>query len=198
MRLTPIGLLVPAACLLAGGITFVAAAGVERKSIDTIHACAKKSDGRLRTVDSAAKCKRDERAMQWNVQGPQGSPGAQGQAGPAGPAGSTGPVGPAGQPGSAGPVGPAGPAGPAGSNGATGPAGAPGAQGPAGPQGETGPAGPQGPPGSGSINSLEDLNGVACHADAQSGTVAVTYDASGHAVITCSAGGGGGGSGPIR
>ena len=103
MRLTPIGLLVPAACLLAGGITFVAAAGVERKSIDTIHACAKKSDGRLRTVDSAAKCKRDERAMQWNVQGPQGSPGAQGQAGPAGPAGSTGPVGPAGQPGSAGP-----------------------------------------------------------------------------------------------
>lgn len=191
MRLTPIGLLVPAACLLAGGVTFVAGASVDKKSVDAIHACAKKSGGRLRAVDSAAKCKRDERALQWNVQGPKGDPGAQG---PAGSAGSTGPAGPTG---AAGAIGPAGPVGPPGAPGATGPAGAQGAQGPAGPQGATGPAGPKGNPGAG-VSSLEDLNGVACHAAAQSGTVDVTYDASGHAVITCTAGGGGGGSGPIK
>jgi hypothetical protein len=33
MRLTPIGLLVPAACLLAGGITLVAGAGVDKQKI---------------------------------------------------------------------------------------------------------------------------------------------------------------------
>jgi len=187
MRLTPIGLLVPAACLVAGGVTFVAGASVDKKSVDTIHACAKKNGGRLRAVDGAAKCRRDERALQWNVQGPKGDPGAQGSAGPAGPAGQTG---------AAGPIGPAGPVGPPGASGATGPAGAQGAQGPAGPQGATGPAGPKGNPGAG-VSSLEDLNGVACHAGGQSGTVDVTYDASGHAVITCTAGGGGG-SGPIK
>ena len=79
MRLTSIGLLVPAACLLAGGITFVAAAGVHKQKADTIHACAQKRDGRLRIVAGAANCKRGERAVQWNVQGPQGP------AGPAGP-----------------------------------------------------------------------------------------------------------------
>jgi collagen type I alpha len=192
MRLTPIGLLVPAACLVAGGVTFVAGASVEKKSVDTIHACAKKKDGRLRTVAGAANCRRDERALQWNVQGPKGDPGSEGPAGPAGPAGT------AGQTGAAGPMGPAGAVGPAGPPGATGPAGAQGPQGPAGPQGATGAAGPQGPAGAG-INSLEDLNGVACHAGGQAGTVAVSYDSSGNAVIACTpGGGGGGGSGPIK
>ena len=197
MRLTSIGLLVPAACFVAGGIALVAGAGVDRRSTDVVHACAGKKDGRLRTVDAGSKCKRNERALQWNVQGPAGPAGAQG------PAGSAGPIGPAGAVGPAGPVGAAGPAGPAGSAGERGVQGPAGPQGPAGAQGATGPQGPagaQGPPGSGGMTSLEDLNGVACHAGAQSGTVALTYDASGHAVLTCAAGGGGGGggSGPIK
>src|SRR3954465_7477213 len=120
MRLTPIGLLVTAACLLAGGITLVAGAGVDKKKSDTINGCAKKQDGRLRMVAGAANCKRGERAVHWNVEGPhgpagaqgpagtQGSPGTAGAVGPAGPAGVAGPVGPAGAVGSAGGIGPAG------------------------------------------------------------------------------------------
>ena len=105
MRLNSIGLLVPAACLLAGGITLAAGAGVHKQKADTIHACARKQDGRLRTVAGAANCKRGERAMRWNVEGPQGPPGAQGQAGAQGPAGAQGATGG---------VGPAGPIGPLG------------------------------------------------------------------------------------
>src|SRR4051812_38121230 len=103
MRLTPIGLLVTAACLLAGGITLVAGAGVDKKKAGTINACAKKQDGRLRMVAGAANCKRGERAVQWNVEGPQGPAGSQGQAGDKGAAGSAGAVGPAGPAGVAGP-----------------------------------------------------------------------------------------------
>src|SRR4051812_50115322 len=101
MRLTPIGLLVPAVCLLTGGVTLVAGAGVDKKKADTIHACAKKQDGRMRMVAGAANCKRGERAMQWNVVGPQGPAGTQGPAGAPGAAragrslGATGAGGPA-------------------------------------------------------------------------------------------------------
>lgn len=208
MRLTPIGLLVTAACLLAGGITLVAGAGVDKQKTGTINACAKKQDGRLRMVAGAANCKRGERAVRWNVEGPQGPAGAQGPAGEKGTAGSVGPAGPVGPVGSVGPAGSVGSPGATGPAGAIGPAGAAGGAGPIGPagpagaQGATGPAGPagaRGPAGTG-ITSLEDLNGVACHAGTQAGTVALSYDASGHAVLTCGAGGGGGGgeSGPIK
>ena len=79
--------------------------------------------------------------------------------------------------------GPAGPAGPAGAD------GAPDHAGPAGPPGQIGERGPQGPngdPGT-SIDALETLNGIACRAGGRNGTVALTYDASAHAVFTCSA-----------
>ena len=79
--------------------------------------------------------------------------------------------------------GPAGPAGPAGAD------GAPAHAGPAGPPGQIGERGPQGPkgdPGT-SIDALETLNGIACRAGGRNGTVALTYDASAHAVFTCSA-----------
>ena len=189
MRLTTIGLLVPAACLLAGGVTFVAGASVDGKSVDTIRACAKKKDGRLRRGGQCGEVPPRRAGVAVERPGTEGRfrrPGAGGSAGPAGPAGQAGAVGP---------MGPAG-GGPAGAIGPAGPAGAQGAQGPAGPQGATG---PKGDPGSGGVGSLEDLNGVACHAGGTSGTVAVTYDASGHAVITCTTGGGGGGgSGPIK
>src|SRR4051812_7589584 len=202
MRLTPIGLLVTAACLLAGGITLVAGAGVDKQKAATINACAKKQDGRLRMVAGAANCKRGERAVRWNVEGPQGPAGAQGPAGDKGTTGSGGPGGPVGPGGPMGSPGATGPAGGIGPGGAVGGAGPIGPAGPAGAQGATGPAGPagaRGPAGTG-ITSLEDLNGVACHAGTQAGTVALSYDASGHAVLTCAAGGGGGGgeSGPIK
>ena len=79
--------------------------------------------------------------------------------------------------------GPAGPAGPAGADGAPGPAGP---AGPPGQVGERGPQGPKGDPGT-SIDALETLNGIACRAGGRNGTVALTYDASAHAVFTCSA-----------
>src|SRR5215471_16893258 len=119
MRLTRLGLLVAAACAAAGGTILVAYAGSDAARQTAIHACAKTGDGRLRAVDANARCKRDERAMTWNVDGPKGP------AGPAGPTGSAGPVGPAGS------TGPAGPQGPAGTAGERGPAGAPGLTGPA-------------------------------------------------------------------
>jgi hypothetical protein len=83
-------------------------------------------------------------------------------------------------------AGPPGPQGPAGATGAAGPAGP---QGPPGPAGAQGPSGPAGPPGAG-LTSLDDLDGLTCNAGA--GTVDLTYDGSGQAVITCVQSGGGG------
>lgn len=93
--------------------------------------------------------------------------------------------GPSGPAGAAGPAGAPGPAGPAGAKGDPGARGATGAGGPAG---RAGPTGPQGPAGA-ALSTLESLNGVGCHAG---GHVAITYDASGIATITCATSGGGG------
>ena len=46
-------------------------------------------------------------------------------------------------------------------------------------------------------DSLEELNGLACHAGGQNGTVSLAYDAAGHASLTCTTGGGGGGGTPL-
>ena len=212
MRFTRLVLLVSAALALAGGTMLVAHAGNGTTAAATIHACARVPQGELRAIGANKACKKNERALDWNVQGPKGDPGeagATGPAGPAGPAGQAGPVGPSGppgpqgSPGSAGTQGPPGPAGPAGPQGGNGPAGATGPAGPArsarrnrpaGPGRTAGPAGPQGPAGAG-LTSLEGLNGIACHAGGEAGTVTLSYDASAHAVLTCVAGGGGGGGG---
>src|SRR3954464_15055091 len=137
MRFTRLVLFVSAALALAGGTMLVAHAGTGTTRAATIHACAKLPDGQLRTIGANKACKKNERVLDWNVQGPKGDPGADGATGPAGPAGSAGPIGPIG------PAGPPGPRAPAGS-GAQGP---PGPAGPAGAQGGNGPAGPAGPPG---------------------------------------------------
>jgi hypothetical protein len=92
MRLSRLALLVPVALALAGGTTLLAGAATD----GTIHACARLSDGRLRAIEATATCRQSERAVDWNVQGPQGDPGPAGPAGPAGPQGSTGPQGPPG------------------------------------------------------------------------------------------------------
>jgi hypothetical protein len=100
-----------------------------------ITGCYDKQNGNLRLIDKQAgkSCRRSERQISWNKQGPQGP------AGPAGPAGSAGPTGPPGATGATGATGQAGPPGPAGGQGPPGPAGA---------------DGPPGPPGGGAISNL--------------------------------------------
>ena len=155
--------------VLVAGVALAAQPGGRRPNNALINACAKKKDGRLRIVAPNASCRRNELPLAWNAQGPAGPAGAAGKAGATGPAGPAGPPGPAGAKGEAGARGPTGAAGPA------------------------GPTGPQGPPGAG-LGSLESLNGLACHAATAAGTVALSYDASGVATITCSSSGGGGGT----
>jgi len=166
MRLTRLVLLVPAALVSTGATMLVARAGTDSAATgNTIHACARVHDGRLRSVDANARCRHNERGLEWNVQGPPGPPG------PAGADGAPGPPGPAGA------------------------AGAPGPPGPAGADGAQGPPGPQGSPGTG-LTSLEGLDGLACHAGGQDGTVSLSYDASGRAELSCTSSGGGGGASP--
>ena len=132
-------------------------------------------------------------------EGPPGPPGANGDAGLPGARGATGATGPPGLPGldgergergpagptgSTGPAGPAGTAGAKGDDGAAGPPGATGPPGPAGPTGAAGAPGPTGPAGAG-IASFDDLAGLHCTVSGSAGTIAITYDASSHATLTC-------------
>ena len=159
-------------CLAAGLVAGALAQASDQADVPTtINAC-RKQGGLLRVVRDASDCRKRERPLSWNVQGPPG---------PQGPPGAQGPAGPQGAPGPQGPVGPAGPAGP------QGPAGASGPPGPPGPQGATGPAGPPG----GGLPSLDALDGLPCKNG--TGTVDVTYDATGHAALACTPSGGGGG-----
>src|SRR5687768_15740572 len=65
----------------------------------TIKGCTNKKTGVLRVLKAKAKCKRSERAIAWNIQGPAGRPGpggSTGQPGSNGPAGTSGATGPRG------------------------------------------------------------------------------------------------------
>jgi hypothetical protein len=104
--LITLGALGAGAALADGSPTFIAS--------DTITACHKSSGKDLRVVSDASKCRRSERVLSWNVQGPPGAAGPAGAVGPAGPAGPAGPIGPAGPRGPEGDAGPGGPAGPQG------------------------------------------------------------------------------------
>jgi Lamin Tail Domain/Collagen triple helix repeat (20 copies) len=161
---------------LAASVAFAAQRTGSQSATGVIHACVKKHAGSVRIVAGPAACRRNERPVSWNVEGPTG---VRGPSGPAGPTGPAGPAGPEGDPGARG------------ATGATGPAGSPGQAGP------TGPAGPVGPPGTG-LTALEDLNGIACRAGGQSGTSSVSYDQNGVAIVTCTASGGGGGTATLR
>lgn len=113
-RETPVHKLLTTAAVVTASL---AAAGLAGASIPSaggeIHACYQTTaaNGTTRIVDEGTGCRANERAIQWNEQGPQGEPGPPG---PQGPIGQTGPAGPAG---------PTGPAGPQGATGARGPAG---------------------------------------------------------------------------
>jgi len=166
----------------AGALTALATTRAAESSV--IQACKQRVTGLLRVVASPSQCTKRELPISWNIQGPAGSPGP---TGPQGSKGDPGPAGPQGERGAAGPQGPAGPQGAQGSPGAAGPQGpagpqgAAGAQGPAGAQGRPG---PKGDPGSG-LAKFEDLNGLPC-TDGTPGTISISYDASRHAIITCS------------
>jgi Lamin Tail Domain/Collagen triple helix repeat (20 copies) len=161
----------------AGALTALAASGSGEGSV--IQACKLKISGLLRVVSDPSKCTRRELPVAWNIQGPRGAVGPTGSQGPRGDAG---PAGPQGERGLAGPQGPAGPQGVEGPAGSQGPAGP---QGQAGVQGPQGPPGPKGDPGSGLV-TFEDLNGLPCTAGTP-GTISISYDAAGHAIITCTA-----------
>jgi hypothetical protein len=93
-----------ALCLaLAGAVAAVGATTVSGAAAgddeNIIHACRHPQGGWLRVVSSATACKKRERAISWNKEGPQGPAGPQGEPGPAGPPGEKGPPGPQGEPG---------------------------------------------------------------------------------------------------
>jgi hypothetical protein len=145
---------------------------------DVIQACRHKWSGELRVVNAASSCRRNERPLAWNVSGPPGPAGPSGPEGAPGPAGPAGAQGPAGPPGERGETGATGPAGPAGTTGAVGPAGPPGAAGPPGPAGPAGSA----------IESLGDLDGIACTTAAgDPGRVAVVTAPDGAVSFACAA-----------
>jgi hypothetical protein len=75
---------------------------------DSVHACVDRQNGRVRIVSPGDRCRRHERALEWNKEGPAGATGAPGAVGPQGPAGLTGEAGPAGPRGEDGPAGPVG------------------------------------------------------------------------------------------
>jgi hypothetical protein len=144
-----------------------------------IHACKSKKTGLLRVVSSPSQCRASERAISWNVRGPQGAAGPAGAQGPAGPQGEKGMQG---DPGPMGPRGEVGPAGPAGADGVAGPAGPPG---PAGPQGPPGSKGDKGDPGAG-LASFDALEGLSCTLGSKSGSIAIDYESTtGIATIRC-------------
>ena len=138
-----------AVVLASGGV----AAATEALSDETIHACAKTENGRLRVVAADEACQDNETALTWSQRGPRGEkgekgdkgdkgePGDAGAAGRTGAVGETGPQGPAGEKGEKGDTGPQGEKG---EKGDTGPQGEKGEKGDPGAAGETGPAGPAG------------------------------------------------------
>ncbi len=157
-----------AALLLAGATSAFATRGSSASSATgTITACHQRSGKSVRIVGDASECRRGERALTWNVQGP---------AGPAGPSGAQGPEGAQGA------------QGPAGADGAAGARGPDGAQGPAGPTGPAGPAGSQGPAGE-SLETLAALQGSACtRNDGSAGTVDVSTGVDNVIAFTCAGG----------
>jgi hypothetical protein len=74
--------------LLATSSAYAQATGAE------IDACVATATGRVRILDAGGVCKRKERALSWNAQGPAGTPGTTGLQGPQGDPGASGPSGP--------------------------------------------------------------------------------------------------------
>jgi hypothetical protein len=99
---TPIASFV--ALALAAG-TFAASATIP-DSNGEIHGCRRKSDGRLRVIntDKGQKCRRAERAVNWNERGRRGREGPEGDRGPRGRRGAKGLQGGSGPAGAGSPI----------------------------------------------------------------------------------------------
>jgi hypothetical protein len=87
MRAPAVVVWIAALALAVSGFA-VAAATRSSRSTSVIHACVKKKAGTVRIVTSAKQCRRRERSVSWNRQGPVGVTGRQGSAGTAGAPGS--------------------------------------------------------------------------------------------------------------
>ena len=87
------------ACVTALAVAAGAALAQDAGDPTVIHACKHPSGGWLRQVASAAQCRRREKPVSWNVQGPKGDKGDAGEAGAPGAPGTPGPAGPKGDPG---------------------------------------------------------------------------------------------------
>ena len=76
--------------LILGGLCVVVAAvasvgwAMTSATSDKLVACAKKKGGALRLVVAAKDCRKTERAVTWNQEGPRGLPGPKGAEGDAG------------------------------------------------------------------------------------------------------------------
>lgn len=102
-----------AGTVLVGSAAVAAAPGSEGE----ISGCYLPASGLVRIVEDTSTCRRLEKPLTWNQQGPQGAigpAGPEGAPGPAGPQGAQGPAGATGETGATGAQGPAGPAGPSG------------------------------------------------------------------------------------
>jgi hypothetical protein len=64
---------------VAGAVAFAAAGALAGG--DVIHSCAKKHGGALRAIGAGKQCKKSERSLEWNQQGPAGRNGAKGAPG---------------------------------------------------------------------------------------------------------------------
>jgi hypothetical protein len=67
--------------------------GVSNAAGTTIKACAKKSGGAMRLIDSSKKCNSNERTLTWGTKGSTGAKGARGATGATGPTGTAGATG---------------------------------------------------------------------------------------------------------
>ncbi|MGC2374185.1 MAG: hypothetical protein WA484_09955 [Solirubrobacteraceae bacterium] len=75
---------------LATLMLLIALLGATHANAATIHACLNKKTGAVRVVSSKAKCKKSEKTLSWNSEGPAGKNGLNGNNGLNGASGSNG------------------------------------------------------------------------------------------------------------
>lgn len=117
------------ALLLAVSVAFAADSAPVANGV--ISGCVDQA-GAIRIVGAVSQCKKTEKPLSWNQQGPIGPQGATGAKGATGATGAKGVTGATGAVGATGPAGPMGPRGAMGPQGVTGPQGLKGDPGPAG------------------------------------------------------------------
>ena len=86
--------------VIISAVSALAIGTVTQTAAQTIHACIKNKDGKLRVVTDSSQCKNSETPLSWNQggsPGPKGDKGDPGATGPRGPQGAAGPQGPQGR-----------------------------------------------------------------------------------------------------